>query len=172
MSFLALLRHTAFLLLLQLAGAAFAQTLIGSYVTTVDSPLRSGPGAQYEVIATLPKGIKINVVGREGYWLQIESRHGGPPGYLDERYASRIDREQAPAAHTLASATAAGEYRVIADADLRERPGSQEKIVARLPAGIKIHVIRADGEWLRVESKRGGRPGYIESRFVERWSAR
>jgi hypothetical protein len=42
--------------------------------------------------------------------------------------------------------------------------------MAKLPAGIKVNVVRAEGDWLRIESKRGNKPGYLEKRSVERWT--
>ena len=71
------------------AGILFAQATKGSYTTTADVPLRSGPGSNYDAITTLPKGIQISVVGKEGYWLKVESNHGGKPGYLDKRDVER-----------------------------------------------------------------------------------
>ena len=69
---------------------SYAQTTKGAYTTTADVPLRSGPGNFHEVITTLPKGIKINVVGKEGFWLKVESKHGGKPGYIDEQFAKPL----------------------------------------------------------------------------------
>jgi uncharacterized protein YraI len=56
------------------------------------------------------------------------------------------------------------------DVDLRQGPGASYPVVARLSSGIKVNVVRAEGDWLRVESKHGGKPGYLERRFVERWT--
>jgi uncharacterized protein YraI len=56
------------------------------------------------------------------------------------------------------------------DVDLRQGPGATYPVVARLPSGIKVHVTRAEGDWLRIESKHGGKPGYLEKKFVERWT--
>ena len=71
-----LLRHSAALIFLLAMGfyaePILAQSTKGTYSTTADVPLRSGPGMNYEVIATLPKGITVNVVAREGYWLKVE----------------------------------------------------------------------------------------------------
>ncbi|MGB0386614.1 MAG: protein kinase domain-containing protein [Ardenticatenaceae bacterium] len=40
--------------------------------------LRSGPGTEYNVLASYPQGIGLSVIGREpdGSWVQIESRSG------------------------------------------------------------------------------------------------
>jgi hypothetical protein len=41
-------------------------------------------------------------------------------------------------------------------------------VVANLPSGIEVNVVRAEGDWLRIESKKGAKPGYLEKRSVER----
>lgn len=150
-----------------LSGALYAQATKGSYMTTADVPLRSGPGSNYEVITTLPNGIQINVVGKEGYWLKVESKHGGKPGYIDEQFAkpnAPVKAAQAKAPTT----SVAGPYRTVREIELREGPGTKYSTVARLPADITVNVVRAEGEWLRVESKKGGKPGYVDKRDVER----
>jgi uncharacterized protein YraI len=151
---------------------AFAQAVSGTYVTTADVHLRNGPGTNYEVITTIPRDVRVNVVGREGTWLKVESKHGGRPGYIDDRYARPVDSQ--PAAQTpKGSPTAvAGPYRTLREAELRDGPGLNYRVVARLPADIKVNVTRAEGDWLRVESKHGAKPGYIEKRDVARWTGR
>ncbi len=148
------------------------QEIRGRYTTTADVSLRSGPGMNYPVIATLPKGIAINVVGREGYWLKVESRHGGKPGYVDEQFARPEGAAQTEPPPRTAGSSVAGAYRTVRDADLREGPGSKYPVVARLPSGIRVNVVRAEGDWLRVVSKRGAKPGYVEKRAVEPWDDR
>jgi hypothetical protein len=43
----------------------------------------------------LRQGIKINVVGRQGYWLKLESTHGGAPGYREQFAAPEGTRKTA-----------------------------------------------------------------------------
>lgn len=144
----------------------FAQSISGPYTTTTETALRSGPGMNYGVVATLPKGIKINVVGREAYWLKVESKHGGAAGYIDEQFAQRESTGPRTATNTVAPV--AGTYRTLVDVNLRQGPGTKYPVVTKLPSGIKVNVVHAEGDWLRVESKKGGKPGYVEKRFVER----
>lgn len=144
-----------------------AAALSGTYITTADVSLRSGPGMNYPVVTTLPKGIKINVVGRQGYWLKVESKHGDAPGYIDEQFAAPGGSPENNAAQR---PQLRGAYRTLVDVDLRQGPGAKYPVVARLPSGIRVNVVRADGDWLFVESKHGGKPGYLERRFVERWT--
>jgi uncharacterized protein YraI len=49
-----------------LSGALYAQVTKGSYTTTTDAPLRSGPGSNLDLVTTLPKGIQIKVVRAQG----------------------------------------------------------------------------------------------------------
>ena len=146
-----------------------AATVSGTYVTTADVPLRSGPGVNYTTVTTLPKGIKINVVGRQGYWLKVESKHGGAPGYIDEQFAEPENNAQATPTRR-APESVAGVYRTLVDVDLRQGPGASYPVIAKLPPGIKVNVVGAEDGWLRIESKRGAKPGYLEKRSVERWT--
>jgi uncharacterized protein YgiM (DUF1202 family) len=149
------------------AEAAAAQSPPGTYLTTADVHVRRGPGTNYEVVATIPKGIEVNVVGREGEWLRVESKHGNKPGYIHGNYARPLQGQ--PAAQSKTIPSIAGPYRTLRETDLRDGPGLNYKVVAKLPAEIKIQVTRAEGDWLRVESKRGNQPGYVEKQSVERW---
>lgn len=153
---------------------ANAQPIKGSYETTADVPLREGPGNFHKVVTTLPKGIQITVVGKEGYWLKVESKHGEKPGYIDEQFArpaTAATAAAAPAAQPPFTAVA-GPYRTLREIDLRETPNANARVVTRLPADIKVNVIRSEGGWLRVESNKGGKPGYVDKRDVERWKER
>ena len=156
---------------MSLANLTHAQQTKGSYETTADVPLREGPGNFHKVLTTLPKGIQINVVGKEGYWLKVESKHGGKPGYIDEQFARSAVVAAAPPTPT-APTSVAGPYRTLRELDLRETPSTKARVVSRLPADIKVNVVRSEGDWLRVESKKGGKPGYIDKRDVERWKDR
>ena len=166
-----LLRHSAALIFLLAMGfyaePILAQSTKGTYSTTADVPLRSGPGMNYEVIATLPKGITVNVVAREGYWLKVESMHGGKAGYIDEQFAQPASAVQSTSPKG-PTPSVAGLYRTLSDIELRAGPGMNYPVVANLPSGIKVNVVRAEGDWLRIESKNGAKPGYLEKRSVER----
>lgn len=148
-----------------------AQTIQGTYVTTANVKLRKGPGTTYEVVTTIPKDVNVNVVGKEGAWLRIESKHGGKPGYISEQYARPRATQQFAQAKT-SPQSVAGPYRTLRETELREKPELTSRVITKLPADIKLNVIRSEGDWLRVESKHGSKPGYVERRSVERWRDR
>lgn len=152
-------------------GATIAQTVQGTYVTTSDVNLRKGPGTNYEIITKIPTNVNINVVGKEGYWLKVESKHGGQPGYIDEQYARPLATQQS-AQIKASPLSSVGPYRTLREIDLREGPTLTSKVITKLPTNIKIHVVRSEGDWLRVESKHGGKPGYVERQAAEPWRDR
>ncbi len=154
-----------------LSATAFAQTTPGTYVTTADVKLRKGPGTNYQVITTIPKGVNVSVVGKEGTWLRVESKHGGEPGYISDQYARPLTAQKFAQEKTSPQAIA-GPYRTLRETELREGPGSSSRVITKLPANIKINVVRSEGDWLRVVSKHGGKPGYVERRSVEPWRDR
>lgn len=150
---------------LLLSGSALAQRepIPGTYVTTTTVNVRQGPGTEYRVVATIPADIRIHVVGREGYWLKVQSKHGNPPGYIDDRYARPLENPS-PAM----TPAAEGWYLTTDEVNLREGPGLHYRVLSTIPKGIKIYVAGAQGDWLRVESKHGKPPGYIDKRFAQR----
>jgi uncharacterized protein YraI len=46
-------------------------------------------------------------------------------------------------------------------------PGLQYPVVANIPKGIKINVTNEEKGWLRVESKQGNPPGYVEASLAK-----
>lgn len=164
-------RRLTLMLVLGLTQAAAAEQIPGMYFTTANVNVRSGPGTNYQVVTTIPKGIKVNVVAREGQWLRIESKRGNQPGYISERYARPL-QDQQRARMDRTDSVVSGAYMTRMETELREGPGLKYRVIARLPANIKIHVVRGEGDWLRVESKRGDKPGYVEKRSVGPWMDR
>jgi N-acetylmuramoyl-L-alanine amidase len=136
----------------------------GPYVTTEETKVRRGPGSNYESVATIPKDTKVHVVGSEGGWLKVESKHGKPPGYIVETHAVRSGgggtRETAR--------FVPGPYITTEEIGVRSGPGTNYEVVAVIPDNTKIHVVDSQGDWLKVQSKHGNPPGYIPARSARR----
>ena len=133
------------------------------YVATADVKVRSGPGTEYKVVAEIKSGTKVNVAASDGEWLKIVSKQGNPPGYIQERYAR-------PTGEPIKkiSSFVQGFYTAMADTDVREGPGLRYKTVAKITKGMKLQVVDAEGNWLKVQSKHGNPPGYIEKKSAQR----
>jgi len=133
------------------------------YITTSDVKVRSGPGTQYKVIAEIKNGTKVNVADSEGEWLKIVSKRGNPPGYIQERYARPTGE---PSKKRVSFVQ--GSYIATDDAYVREGPGFHYKSLAKITKGMKVHVVDQEGDWLKVQSKHGNPPGYIEKKSAQR----
>ena len=143
------------------AAAAAEQTW--PYVTTDNVKVRSGPGTQYRVVAEIKSGTKVNVAASDRGWLKVISKRGNPPGYIPEQSAQATGEPIKKK-----SFFAAGSYIATTDTPVREGPGLHYKSVAKITKGMKVQVVDAEGDWLKVQSKHGNPPGYIEKRSAER----
>jgi uncharacterized protein YgiM (DUF1202 family) len=146
-------------------GAEASAEKTRPYVTVKDVQVRSGPGTRYKIVAEIKANTRVNVAGQEGGWLRVVSRQGRPPGYIDQRFAEPMGPEEAAQADSYK-----GTYNTTADVAVREGPGPHYKAVARIVKDTHVTVVGAEGDWLKVQSKRGNPPGYIDSRFAERIS--
>lgn len=63
-----------------------------------------------------------------------------------------------------ATTESAQPYITTRDVTVRSGPGSQYGIVAEIKSGTRVNVVASDGEWLKIVSKYGNPPGYIDER--------
>ncbi len=139
---------------------AQAERIPGSYITTTTVNVRRGPGTNYEIVTKIPAGIRVQVVGREGDWLRVESKHGRPPGYISARFTRPAEGQAGNIPPV------SGTYATTADVKVRSGPGLSYEVVATIPRDTEVQVVGAEGDWLKVQSKHGNPPGYIERRFA------
>jgi uncharacterized protein YgiM (DUF1202 family) len=132
------------------------------YVTIEATKVRTGPGSQFRIIGDIGPNAKVQVVGRDGEWVLIVSKKGNAPGYIDigaVKPASGEENETPPVTQ--------GKYEVLVDTQVRSGPGLQYPVVAKIPKGIKINVVNEEKGWLKVESKQGKPPGYVEASLAK-----
>ncbi len=133
-----------------------------SYVTVENTRVRTGPGRQFRAISEIPANARVQVVGRDGEWVLIVSKKGNAPGYVETatvKPATGEEKETAPAAE--------GRYEVLVDTKVHSGPGLQYPVVANVKKGMKINVVDEENGWLKVESKQGNPPGYVEASLAK-----
>jgi hypothetical protein len=64
----------------------------GKFKITRPTAVYSGPSENSALITRIEPGIKINVVGSRGGWLEIRSKLGRPPGFVRQDAAVKIDQ--------------------------------------------------------------------------------
>jgi N-acetylmuramoyl-L-alanine amidase len=133
-----------------------------TYMTVENTKVRTGPGPQFKVIADVPADAKVTAVGRDGDWLLIVSKKGNAPGFIEMASVQGGGSERRDSTR----AAKDGKYQTSGDTQVRSGPGVHYPVVADLTKGTKITVVANDNGWLKVESKRGNKPGYVDASFA------
>ncbi len=136
-----------------------------TYVTQEPTRVRTGPGSQFRTIGEIGSNAKVQVVGRDGEWVLIVSKKGNAPGYIEMasvKPATGREEEEKQAAPPVE-----GKYQVLADTQVHSGPGLQYPVVAKIKKGMHVNVVNEEPGWLKVESKQGNPPGYIDSNLAK-----
>ena len=136
------------------------------YVTIENTKVRTGPGREFRTIADIPANARVNVVGRDGDWVLIVSKKGNAPGFVELAAVKAADGSVKEPLNPPAQ----GQYEAVAEMSIRSGPGPHYPVVAKISKGTKLNVVEEENGWLKVESKRGNKPGYVEASFTKRAS--
>jgi uncharacterized protein YgiM (DUF1202 family) len=139
---------------------------IRPYVTVENTKVRSGPGPQFRGIADIPANAKIHVVGRDGDWALIVSKKGNAPGFI-ELAAIKPGEGETEKPEFGEPSLVEGKYEAVADTQVRSGPGLHYPSLADIAKGTKLNVVDEEKGWLKVESKRGNKPGYVEASLAK-----
>jgi uncharacterized protein YraI len=143
--------------------------------------LRTGPGADYVAIGTLPRGTMVTIEGRNsvGNWVLVHTTDGTARGWLASRYLIWGDNDVGalPVVNMLISSTSSGgtgaQMVEMGDGDapaetinatpLRQGPGTGFPSMAMLPQGAGFVVERRseNGEWLLGTTPDGQWRGWV-----------
>jgi len=133
------------------------------YITTENTQVKAGPGPQFRTIAQIPQKAKVQVVGRDGDWVLIVSKKGNAPGFIELASVkpSSGEEQESPAPKV------EGQFEILTGTQVRSGPGLKYPVVADIGKGTKINVVGEENGWLKVESKRGNKPGYVDASLAQ-----
>jgi uncharacterized protein YgiM (DUF1202 family) len=131
-----------------------------------DTKVRTGPGEKFRAIGEIRRNSRIQVVGRDGEWLLVVSKTGNVPGYISIDSAQPATGESEE--NETAGRSVVGMYEAVTNTRVRSGPGLHHPVVAEIKKGTKLNVVSEENGWLRVESKRGNPPGYVEAGLARR----
>lgn len=63
----------------------------GTYETVRGTTVYEDPSASAKVLANIPAGVRVNVVGSTGDWLEVHSKRGNPPGFIRRGDATFVE---------------------------------------------------------------------------------
>jgi uncharacterized protein YraI len=153
--------------------------------TRVNLNVRQGPGIQFAIIDTLPRGVAVGFTGvtdPTGAWVEVTS-DAAPTGWVAAAFLSQTPPDlqvrtvaRPPTVFSPAVVTAVTQ----ANLNLREGPGIEHEILATLPRGAVVGFTGfsdATGQWVQVDAA-DGPIGWVAARFLshvpaglQTWSA-
>ena len=133
------------------------------YVTIENTQVKAGPGPQFRTLAQIPQNAKVQVVGKDGDWVLIVSKKGNAPGFIELASVkpSSGEEPESPAPKV------EGQFETLTDTQVRTGPGLNYPVAAKIAKGTKINVVGEENGWLKVESKRGNKPGYVDASLAK-----
>lgn len=137
------------------------------YVITENTKLRTGPGSRFRVITDINRDARVNVVGRDGEWVLIVSKKGNAPGYIEMASIKPATGDAQDLKEDAAAPQVEGRYQAVTDTEVRGGPGLHYPVIAKIGKGTKLNVVEEDKGWLKVESKRGNKPGYVDATLAK-----
>ncbi len=125
--------------------------------------LRSGPGTNYSMKASLTKGQTVFVESKRGDWVSVDV-HGGNDGWIHSdliRYADGAD--------SVASSTEDIRLKGFVKGSrvhLRAGPSLNDRIRAKVVKGQTLYITKKQGDWYRA-TVHGGEDGWIHASLVK-----
>jgi uncharacterized protein YgiM (DUF1202 family) len=158
------MKRILFALLAALMLAAFAAPFAhaadsSSYagkVTTSSMPLnvRSGAGASYSIVTSLPSQSLVTVISKSGSWYRVEYA-AGKYGYCSSSYISAVSGSYA------AYVSLSSGY-----LNVRSGAGTGYGITGTLNNGACVVVLGSSGGWFRVLYG-GAKTGYVNGSYIK-----
>ncbi len=147
----------------------------------VNVNIRSGPGLNYEKIATLKQGESIQALGidPEGFWWAVRVPETGEIGWVSVDYVVGVDKEDVPvispgdiAGTMIIPTPAEGTPTLVAKftVNIRSGPGVEFEVIAQLIAGQEAEIVgvSSDGQWWAIKLQGGSREfGWVSILYVE-----
>jgi hypothetical protein len=91
---------------------------------------------------------------------QLEQRNARPVR-VEQRSEPQTPARRPVPARPAGRPADPGLYETTRATEVHEQPAESSRIISRISKGTRINVVRSDGEWLEIVSKRGNPPGFV-----------
>ena len=121
--------------------------------TTTSVNFRNGAGTSYRIIATLPKGTKVEVISESSGWTK--AKYDGRLGYIASNYLEDIK---------INSNTSVTKEVSTDSLNVRSGPSTSYSVLGKLKKGSKVSVISENNGWSKINYN--GKEAYVSSRYL------
>ena len=121
--------------------------------TTTNVNFRNGAGTSYRIIATLPKGTKVETVSESNGWTKV--KYDGRLGYISSNYLEDIK---------ISTNTSVTKEVNTDSLNVRSGPSTSYSVLGKLNKGTKVPVISEESGWSKINYN--GKDAYVSSRYL------
>ena len=119
-------------------------------ISSQDINIRKGPGKTYDIIWKFGKGFPLQVLKKDGEWLNIEDFEGDQ-GWVHKSLTSKD-------AHVIVKANKGGKGEI----NVRKKPTTNSKVVAHAKYGVVLKTIEQKNGWAKVHHEEKNIKGWIK----------
>ena len=133
-------------------------------ITDTGANLRTGPGTNYSVAASLPRGTELVRTGMVNGWSQVQ--YSGGEYYVASNLVVQVEHTEPEAA---GETEVVGSILVTADVNIRSGPGTDYDKVGEAKKGAMLNALgrTSDGKWYLISYN--GVEGYVNRNLIDRY---
>lgn len=121
-------------------------------VNVASLKVRSGPGLTYDTIGAVTKSDKLDVIGKENDWLQVN--FGNSTGWVASWYTTTESLE-------LTNKQIVSKVNQL---NVRTEPTTSSAVIGQLQEGDSADAYKSQGDWIEIDFQ--GRKGWINESYI------
>lgn len=134
--------------------AATAQAGVNAFVKASNLNVRSAPSTSGNIVASLPNGTKVTVLGEKSGWAQIKTIQN-QTGWVASQYLTKSASPQTDTAANPAASPSVtvGKIGTVTAGNLNVRSSASMNgtVIASLPKNTKVSVLSTQGSWVQIK---------------------
>jgi SH3-like domain-containing protein len=137
--------------LLLVMRAAAAEEMVS--IAGDDINMRSGPGAEHEILWKIDSGFPVEIVSAKGEWLQVKDFEGST-GWVHKKTTQKMP-------YMIVKANKGTDQQI----NVRSEPDTNAKVVAKASYGVVFKTLEKKDGWVKVEHGQGV-TGWVDGRLL------
>ena len=120
---------------------------------TANVNMRTGAGAGYAIILTIPEGAQVTLVSSANGWSKVT--YNGKTGYASNTYLAAV---------TATAPTTTSAMKTTANVNMRTGAGTGYAVILTIPEGAQVTLLSSANGWAKVTYN--GKTGYASSTYL------
>ena len=139
-----------------------ADVTLATGISTATVNFRTAATTSSDVILTMPKNTKFEIIGKYEEWFFI--RYNGRCGFVTSQYA-KLEHEGNIDLITVSQHWSSYITKTTSSVNFRKGPSTQYSVIEKLSRGVSLEVLAITGEWCLVDYE--GTLGFVSHEYLE-----